>query len=74
MAFLVALSALFTSVQPIVDRFSKIGGWVLTGLGIVAALVSIFSVLLGYALENFEANSAKLRLKNSSNIVYTNQL
>ena len=64
MAFLVALSALFTSVQPIVDNFSKTGGWVLTGLGIIAALVSILSVLLGYALEKFEANSAKLRQKN----------
>ena len=64
MALLVALSALFTSIKSIVDHFSTTGGWVLTGLGIVAALVSILSVLLGYALEKFEANSAKLRQKN----------
>ena len=61
MAFLVALSALATSLKPIVDRYSHAGGWVLTGIGIVAASTSIISVFVGWMLKWIEANAAKHR-------------
>lgn len=61
MAFLVALSALATSLKPIVDRYSYAGGWVLAGIGIVAAATSIISVFVGWMLKWIDANAAKHR-------------
>ena len=66
MAFLVALSALFASLQPIVDNFSKTVGWVFTALGVISALISVVLVLLGYAIERFEVNSATRRLRQAA--------
>ena len=66
MAFLVALSALVTSLKPIVDRFSLAAGWVLAGLGIAAALISVLSVVVGWMLTWIEANAAKHRQMVSS--------
>ena len=67
MAFLVALSALATSLKPIADRFSPVSGWVLAGIGIIAALISVLSMILGLVLKWIEANAAKHR-QTSSNV------
>lgn len=61
MAFLVALSALLTSVKPIVDRFSVAGGWVLAGVGITAAMISVTYSLVTWILTWIQANAAKHR-------------
>jgi len=61
MTFLVALSALITSLTPIVKRFSAVGGWVLVGIGITAAVIAVLSMALGWVLGWIEANAAKHR-------------
>jgi len=61
MTFLVALSALITSLTPIVKRFCADGGWVLVGIGITAAVIAVLSMALGWVLGWIEANAAKHR-------------
>jgi hypothetical protein len=62
MALLVAVSALVTSLKPIVDKYlNPAVGWVLTGVGIVAAATSILSVFAGWMLKWIDSNAAKHR-------------
>ena len=61
MALLVALSALVTSLKPIVDRYSYAAGWLLTGIGIIAAAISILSVFAGSMLKWIDNNAARHR-------------
>lgn len=61
MAFLIAISALLASLKPIVDRKTTIGGWVLAGLGVTAATITIVSVVIGWGLHRLEAKAAKHR-------------
>jgi len=61
LAFLVALSALSASVQPIVDKYTEVGGWVFAIIGIISALVSVVSVMFGRILRWVEANAARLK-------------
>jgi len=68
MSFLVALSALVTSLMPIVNRFSAIGGWVLVGIGITAAIIAVLSMALGWVLGRIEANAAKHRQIGNTNV------
>jgi len=60
-ALLVALSAFVTSLKPIVDRYSQAAGWLLAGIGIVSAKISILSVFAGWMLRWIDANAARLR-------------
>ena len=76
MALLVALSALVTSLKPIVDRYSYAAGWLLTGIGIIAAAISILSVIAGWMLKWIDANAARHRQLHelwllSQSIVYS---
>ncbi|PPQ97738.1 hypothetical protein CVT26_001770 [Gymnopilus dilepis] len=61
MGFLVSISALFASVQPIVNNFSEIGGWVFTGIGVLSGLLTVFALLLGRILAWSELKAAKAR-------------
>lgn len=61
MALLVAFSALFTSLKPIVDKYSTSAGWVLTAVGIVAAAISILAFFADLMLKWIDANAAKHR-------------
>ncbi|TFK33928.1 hypothetical protein BDQ12DRAFT_727355 [Crucibulum laeve] len=61
MSALAALSALFASLQPIIDRKSRIGGLILAGIGITAATISVFSLVVDWMLKWIEANAAKNR-------------
>jgi len=61
LALLVALSAFVTSLKLIVDRYSQVAGWLLTGIGIVSAAISILSVFAGWMLRWIDANAARLR-------------
>ena len=61
MGFLVSISALFASVQPIVNNFSEIGGWVFTGIGVLSGLLTVFALLLGRTLAWSELKAAKAR-------------
>lgn len=61
MAFLVAMSALFASAQPIVAHFNGKAIWIFVALGILAALISIISMMIEWLLEEVEVYSAKLR-------------
>ena len=59
MAFLIALSALATSVKPLVDKASTVAGLVLAGVAIFAAAVSVLVFVIGIALKWIEGNSAR---------------
>lgn len=54
LGFLVAFSAVVTALQPIIALASSTGAWVLTGLGIIAALVAVLSVLLEQLVKRME--------------------
>lgn len=54
LGFLVAFSAVVTALQPIVQLASSAAAWVLTGLGIVAALIAVVSVLLEQVVKRME--------------------
>lgn len=61
LAFLVALSALFASLHPIVSKYSSVGGWVLAGIGVLAGLISVVAVFVAWVLTWVEAHAAKER-------------
>ncbi|TFK38766.1 hypothetical protein BDQ12DRAFT_99658 [Crucibulum laeve] len=61
MSALAALSALLASLQPIVDRQSRIGGLILAGVGIVAATISVLSLVVDWMLKWIESNAARHR-------------
>ncbi|TFK32763.1 hypothetical protein BDQ12DRAFT_670822 [Crucibulum laeve] len=61
MTSLAALSALLASLKPLVDRSSTTAGLVLAGIGITAATISVFSVVVDWMLKWIEANAAKNR-------------
>jgi len=61
LGFLVALSALFASLQPVVANFSRTAGWVFAAAGVFSALASVFAVLFGRLLTWSEAHAARQR-------------
>jgi hypothetical protein len=61
LGLLVALSALFASLQPIVGNFSETGGWILASIGVFSGLASVLAVLFGWLLTWSEAKAAKHR-------------
>jgi len=61
LAFLVALSAMFASLQPIVSKYTSVGGWVFAGVGVLAALISVLTVFVAWILTRVEAHAAKER-------------
>ncbi|PPQ82977.1 hypothetical protein CVT26_005540 [Gymnopilus dilepis] len=61
MGFLVAISALFASIQPIVNNFSVIGGWIFSGIGILSGFLTVFALLLSKVLAWSELKAAKAR-------------
>ena len=61
MGFLVAISALFASIQPIVSNFSGIGGWVFAAIGVLSGLLTVFALVLARALAWGELKAARSR-------------
>lgn len=61
MGFLVALSAMFASLQPVVAKFNQTGGWVFAAAGVFSALASVFAMLFGRLLTWSEAHAARQR-------------
>lgn len=59
MTYLIAVSALFASMQPIVDKYNSAAGFVFTGIGIIAAAISLLSVFIEWGLAKVEAKRAK---------------
>lgn len=58
---LIAISALATSFQPLVDKYSKsrVPGLILTSIGILAALASILAVFLEWTLNWMDVAASK---------------
>lgn len=61
LTFLIGFSAFLTSLKPIVDPHSPKTGLGLAIVGIITAMVSIVSLLIGWGLERIEATAAKYR-------------
>jgi len=61
MGFLIALSALFAALQPIVGKYTSVGGWILAVFGVLSGLISVFAVSFGWLLTRVEAQAAKQR-------------
>ncbi|KAJ6575816.1 hypothetical protein B0H10DRAFT_1963777 [Mycena sp. CBHHK59/15] len=60
LAFLMSLSALLASAQPVVDKKNFTAGLVLAIVGIFAAAISVIAAGLGWVLAWIEVQSAKL--------------
>jgi len=61
MGFLIALSALFAALQPIVGKYTSTGAWVLAVIGVLSGLISVVAVSFGWLLTRIEAQAAKKR-------------
>ena len=61
MGFLIALSALFAALQPIVGKYTAAGAWVLAVFGVLSGLISVVAVSFGWFLTRIEAQAAKKR-------------
>ena len=61
MGFLIALSALFSALQPIVGKYTSAGAWVLAVFGVLSGLISVVAVSFGWLLTRIEAQAAKKR-------------
>ena len=61
MGFLIALSALFAALQPIIGRYTSVGAWVLSVFGVLSGLISVVAVSFGWLLTRIEAQAAKKR-------------
>ena len=61
MGFLIALSATFSALQPIVQRYTPAGAWVLAVFGVLSGLISVVAVSFGWLLTRIEAQAAKKR-------------
>ena len=61
MGFLIALSALFAALQPIVKKYTSVGGWILSAFGVLSGLISVVAVSFGWLLTRIEAQAAKKR-------------
>lgn len=61
MTFLIALSALFASLQPVVDKYNTAAGFVFAGIGILAAIISLLALIVEWVLGMAEARRARYR-------------
>ncbi|KDR67391.1 hypothetical protein GALMADRAFT_273212 [Galerina marginata CBS 339.88] len=59
--FLIALSALFAALQPIVGKYTAVGAWILAIIGVLSGLISVVAVSFGWLLTRIEAQAAKAR-------------